>query len=161
MTVPEPLAPEPRATRRGSVIALMAAVVAAVSLLSWWMTRDEAEVVTTSEAVEYIDPDWRAPADVRIRVRVLNGTQTRGLARRVTNYIRDLGFDVVDYDSAREPTDISTVTFHSGQREWAEKLALALSIDSIAISDDTSRFVDVTVVVGRNWQPPTSQPLRP
>src|SRR5205814_750511 len=39
--------------------------------------------------------DARAPQDVRIRVEVLNATQTRGLARRATFYLRDRGFDVV------------------------------------------------------------------
>lgn len=161
MTMPEPVERETRPARRGYIILLMALVVSAVAAASWWMMRAEAAPMTTAEAVAELDPDARAPDGVRIRVRVLNTTSTRGLARRVTNFIRDLGYDVVDYDTGRDKRAVTTIVVHTGHLDWAQRLARGLQVDSIETSPDSSRHVDLTVLVGTDWKAPASQPFRP
>jgi LytR cell envelope-related transcriptional attenuator len=95
----------------------------------------------------------RAPADVRIRVRVLNATRTHGLARRATRYLRDRGFDVVESGTSRETRDSTIVIDHSHHAEWAELVAKAMG-GRVVSRPDSSRYLDVTVLVGASWRPP-------
>jgi LytR cell envelope-related transcriptional attenuator len=96
----------------------------------------------------------RAPAGVRIRVRVLNATRLKGLARRATRYLRDQGFDVVESGTSRETRDSSLVIDHSRHAEWARLVAKAMGA-RVVTQADTSRYLDVTVLVGASWRPPT------
>jgi LytR cell envelope-related transcriptional attenuator len=91
---------------------------------------------------------------VRIRVQVLNATAARGLARRATGYLRDRGFDVVDVATAPQPRDSTLVIDRSGHPEWAQLVARALGGAAVESHLDSSRYLDVTVLVGRDWTPP-------
>lgn len=101
-----------------------------------------------------------APPGVRIRVQVLNATPTRGLARRATGYLRDRGFDVVDVATAPQPRDSTLVIDRSGRPEWARLVARALGGVAVESGLDSSRYLDVTVLVGRDWTPP-AEPFYP
>jgi hypothetical protein len=101
-----------------------------------------------------------APRGVRIRVQVLNATPTRGLARRATGYLRDRGFDVVDVATAPQARDSTLVIDRSGHPQWAQLVARALGGVAVESRLDSSRYLDVTVLVGRDWTPP-SQPFYP
>ena len=98
-------------------------------------------------------PDQRAPAGVRIKVEVLNATTTRGLARRATSFLRDRGFDVVGSGTVRAARDSTLVLDRSGHPEWARLVAKALDAP-MESRPDSSRFLDVTVLLGGNWRPP-------
>jgi hypothetical protein len=164
VTIPEPLTPEQRPPKRGMIILIMAVVVAVVAAAAWWVSaRNSDAPVSTAEAVAQLDPDARAPEGVRVRVRVLNTTNTRGLARRVTNFVRDLGFDVVEYANAdsKDRRVVTTVLVHTGNMDWARRLARGLETDSIEVVPDSSRYVDLTVLIGSGWKTPASQPFRP
>ena len=102
----------------------------------------------------------RAPADTRIRVEVMNATKTRGLARRATAFLRDRGFDVVGTGTVSEARDSTLVLDRSGHPEWAELVARALGNARVESRPDSSRYLDVTVLLGRTWLPP-AQPLDP
>jgi hypothetical protein len=103
----------------------------------------------------------RAPVGSRIRVRVLNATGTRGLAKRVTFVLRDFGYDVVDFDSDRGPTRNQTVVLsHTGHTEWAQRLRRALGTGTIETRADSLRYVDFTVLIGSDWKAPP-QSFRP
>jgi len=104
----------------------------------------------------------RAPANVRIRVQVLNATTTRGLARRATDLLRDHGFDVVEVGttSARERGDSTFILDRSGHPDWARRVANAMGGARVISRPDSSRYLDVTVLVGAAWRPP-AQPFHP
>lgn len=102
----------------------------------------------------------RAPDSVRIRVEVLNATRIDGLARQATLYLRDRGFDVVEFGTAGEQRDSTLVLDRSGRPEWARLVARAMDGASMQSRPDSSRYVDVTVLVGRSWRPP-AQPFYP
>jgi hypothetical protein len=91
---------------------------------------------------------------VRIRVQVLNATATRGLARRATGYLRDRGFDVVDMATAPQSRDSTLVIDHARNPEWAQLVARAFGGATVERGPDSSRYLDVTVLVGRDWSPP-------
>jgi hypothetical protein len=94
------------------------------------------------------------PESTRIKVEVLNATETRGLARRAMFALRDAGFDVVYFGNSAERADSSVVRDRSGHPAWAALAAGALRGARIESAPDTSHFLDLTILVGRNWTPP-------
>jgi hypothetical protein len=102
----------------------------------------------------------RAPDGVRIRVQVLNTTRTRGLARRATRLLRDRGFDVVDVGTTGPAMDTTVVLDLSGHPAWAQAVAEVMTPARTRARRDSSRYLDVTVLVGRTWRPP-AEPLYP
>ena len=101
----------------------------------------------------YAPADARAPEGTRIKVEVLNGTRTKGLARRATLYLRDRGFDVVGSGTNIEPRATTVVYNRSSHPEWARLVARALNAPAVNLPD-SSRYLDVTVILGANWRPP-------
>lgn len=104
--------------------------------------------------------DAEAPPGVRIRVEVLNATRVRGLARRATMHLRDRGFDVVTVGTSRETRDTTVVLDRSGHADWAALVARALGGARVEQAPDSSRYLDVTVLVGATWRPP-AEPFYP
>lgn len=104
--------------------------------------------------------DAEAPAGVRIRVEVLNATRVRGLARRATMHLRDRGFDVVSVGTSRAPRDSTLVLDRSGHPDWAALVGRALGGARVEHAPDSSRYLDVTVLIGATWRPP-SEPFYP
>jgi hypothetical protein len=102
----------------------------------------------------------RAPDSVRIRVQVLNSTRIRGLARRATRLLRDRGFDVVEIGTTGPAIDTTLVLDRSRHSEWAAAVAAVMSPARAVSRPDSSRYLDVTVLIGRTWRPP-AEPLDP
>ena len=101
-----------------------------------------------------------APAGQRIRVQVLNTTKTRGLARRATRLLRDRGFDVVDIGTVSPTIDTTIVLDLSGHPAWADAAAKVMAPARTRARTDSSRYLDVTVLIGSSWRPP-AEPLHP
>jgi hypothetical protein len=102
----------------------------------------------------------RAPEGVRVRVQVLNTTKTRGLARRATRLLRDRGFDVVELGTVGPTIDTTIVLDLSGHPAWAEAAAKVMAPARTRVRSDSSRYLDVTVLIGSTWRPP-AEPLYP
>src|SRR6478672_6422395 len=98
--------------------------------------------------------DVRAPNGVRIRVQVLNTTKTRGLARRATRLLRDRGFDVVQISTVGPTIDTTMVLDLSGHPAWADAVAKVMAPARTKARTDSSRYLDVTVLIGSTWRPP-------
>ncbi|HVF39967.1 MAG TPA: LytR C-terminal domain-containing protein [Gemmatimonadaceae bacterium] len=98
-------------------------------------------------------PSVLVPPGVRIKVEVLNATNTRGLARRATLFLRDRGFDVVAVGTAREQLATTLVLDRSNHPEWARLVAQVFNA-KMEQRLDSSRYLDVTVLVGAEWRPP-------
>lgn len=101
-----------------------------------------------------------APDSVRVRVQVLNATNITGLARRATMVLRDHGFDVVETGNTKGPLDTTIVLDLSGHPAWAQQIAKVLAPARVQARKDTSRYLDIAVVLGTTWRPP-SQPFYP
>ena len=99
--------------------------------------------------------DARAPDGVRVKVQVLNATATRGLARQATRHLRDRGFDVVEIGTDTARRDSTLVLDRSGHQEWAALVARALGGARVEPRPDSSRYLDVTVLLGASWRPPS------
>ena len=137
--------------------AIIAGVLVAAAIAAAAITANRAR---SHHAALAIDAATRAPAGVRIRVQVLNGTTTRGLARRATELLRDHGFDVVDMGTSTTRQDTTLVLDLSGHPDWANRVARAISPSRITVRPDSSRYLDIAVVLGASWRPPP-EPLDP
>ena len=146
--------------RRAGRVAVAAAILLLAGAGGWalWRARDASPAAAVPGTAA--DDSARAPAGVRVRVEVLNASEVRGLARRATMRLRDLGYDVVGSGNAPAPRDSTLVLVRSGNLEWGERVARAMGGARVEARPDTSRYLDVSVLVGRDWRPPPG-PLRP
>jgi hypothetical protein len=134
--------------RIAALVAIVLVVAAAVTV----RRRNDAPPVSRGP-LAILAPAVRAPEGVRIRVQVVNTTRTRGLARRATRLLRDRGFDVVEVGTTREAHDSTLVLDRSGHPEWAGLVAEVVGGRAEA-RPDSSRYLDVTVLLGATWRPP-------
>ncbi len=96
----------------------------------------------------------RAPEGARIRVQVLNTTKTNGLARRATRLLRDRGCDVVEIGTVGPTIDTTVVLDLSGHPAWADAAAKVMAPARTRVRADSSRYLDITVLIGSTWSPP-------
>lgn len=144
-------------------IAAACFVVAAGALAAWWVgwrpprpdDRSGTVLMAAPREVERL-----VPQGTRVRVEVLNTSDVRGLARKATFYLRDAGFDVVRFAGEGPARESTLVLDRSGHLEWARWAGKALGGARVESIPDSSRYVDVTILLGRTWRPP-SQPLYP
>lgn len=88
----------------------------------------------------------------RIRVEVLNGAGITGLAREVTEELREAGFDVVYYGNAGSLSrDSTTILDRSGNAAAIATLSKAIDIERIEEAIDTTMYLEATLVLGSDW----------
>lgn len=100
------------------------------------------------------------PADIsfdeqqqRIRVEVLNGAGDAGAAARVTQALRDAGFDVKTYgNAARFDYERSIVLDRSGRAGAAAAVSTALHGTEVQEQLDPELYLDATVILGDDWR---------
>jgi hypothetical protein len=128
---------------------LLALVIAGAGFFAWQRYgKQDLPFVTTSPAITPL-----VPAGVRIKVEVLNATPVKGLARRATTFMRDRGFDVVAVGTSKEQRAATLVLDRSNHPQWAQLAAKAFNA-RVEARPDSSRYLDVTVLVGADWRPP-------
>ena len=148
-----------RAPRKGSSSRLQTAgifltllvVAALVGSAAWGLfgSKDEAAPVEPDEA-----PAAQRPTG-RVRVEVLNASGRSGLARQATEVLRDRGFDVVEFGNAQGfGPDSSLVLDRVGNVDLARQVADAIGIRHVRSQPNADLYLDVTVVLGRDWTPP-------
>jgi hypothetical protein len=146
---------EQRALKRTRRIVALTILVGVIALASWWTVRARAAARTPAGIASAIaGADVRAPQGVRIRVEVLNATRTRGLGRRATRWLRDGGFDVVFTGTSRDQRDSTIVLDRTGHPEWARAVANRMGGARVESRPDSSRHLDVTVLVGGTFRAP-------
>ena len=139
----------------GRWIVLLAALLIALGAIARLYLRTGPRLRAAKGAVGRV-----VPGGAHIRIEVLNATDTKGLARRAMLVMRDAGFDVVFFGNSNERADTTTILVRSGRADWASLASRALGAARIEQQPDSSRFLDLTVLVGRNWTPPL-EPLNP
>lgn len=127
--------------------ALLAGLAAAAL---WWGSREG----TPAGMPDALTFEARAPEGVRVRVEILNATATRGLALAATGLLRDRGFDVVSIGNAPARRDSTLVLDRTVHPHWARLVSEVLGGSAVESRPDSSRYVDITVLLGANWTPP-------
>ncbi len=93
------------------------------------------------------------PSSNRVVVEVLNGTETSGLARVGARVLRKAGFDVV-YLATAPVVDSTTVLLRRGDVDLAQRVRKALGTGKVKTVRDSTRHVDVTVILGPDFRGP-------
>jgi hypothetical protein len=129
---------------------LLALVLAGAGAFGWkrYGVPEDIPFVASSAS-----PEVMVPSGVRIKVEVLNATKVRGLARKATMFLRDRGVDVVAVGTAPEQLGSTLVLDRSSHPEWAKLAARAFNA-RVESRPDTSRYLDLTILVGADWRPP-------
>lgn len=86
-------------------------------------------------------------------VEVLNGTATAGLARVGARELRRAGFDVV-YLATASAVESTAVLVRRGDVESGERVRKALGAGKVKALRDSTRHVDVTVILGPDYRAP-------
>jgi hypothetical protein len=103
-----------------------------------------ATTATTSPAL--------SPPSERVRVEILNGGGLDGVARAATARLRGVGFDVVHFGNAPAfDRDSSVVIDRVGRRDLARAVADALGIPNVLSQPDSNLYLEVSVLLGRDW----------
>jgi hypothetical protein len=89
----------------------------------------------------------------RIVAEVLNGTDVNGLARVGARVLRQAGIDVV-YFGGTTKTDSTTIIVRRGDRARGEAVRKAMGVGRIREQRDTTRHVDVSVILGPDFRGP-------
>lgn len=91
----------------------------------------------------------------RIIVEVLNGTDHPGLARGVTRRLREAGLDVITFGNATadQRRDTTRILVRRGDSTAAEPVRRVLGLGETVVARDTLLRVDVTVILGSDYQP--------
>lgn len=127
------------------------ALVVGGFVTSTWLRHAERDVAT--EAPEAIAPAFSDAERARIRVEVRNGSGVAGAAGRTTEFLRDRGFDVVDFGNAdRFDHERTVVLDRVGDPHKAREVATALRGVPIRSDPDSSLFLDVTVMIGEDFE---------
>lgn len=86
-----------------------------------------------------------------MQIEVLNGTRIDGLARRMTQKLRERGLDVVFFGSASTTTADSTMVIaRRGDVAAAERVRDVLGVGTVIEDPSAQLLLDVTVVLGRD-----------
>lgn len=142
--------------RRAALLGLLLLVLAGAAYVTRARHSTSQPIFAALSAPQVV----RAPDGVRIRVQVLNTTRTRGLARRAARLLRDRGFDVVEMGTTGPAIDTTLVLNRSGHPGWAATVVTVMTPARALARPDSSRYLDVTVLIGRTWRPP-AEPLDP
>lgn len=87
-----------------------------------------------------------------VRVEVLNGCGAAGLAKKITDYLRLKGFDVVNVGNAENFDFPETIVVDRvGDIAGAWQIARAIGIDNVIQQKDEDLLLDVTLILGRDF----------
>lgn len=138
-------------------VVMVSAIVAlgTVGTGLWWVRAQAAE--PNGRAVRDAGRDTMliVPNGVRVKVEVVNASGERGIARRTMHYLRDRGLDVVSVGNTKERLDSSVVYVRSGNAEWGVRIARAIGGARVEMRPDSSRYLDLTIVLGSRFRPPS------
>lgn len=118
------------------------------SAVSQWRPLPEAERTDLIGRNPVLRPEGR------VRVEVLNAGGNANMARRATDLLRDAGFDVVYFGNAEAfGADSTLVVDRVGDLDAARAVADALGTRHVRAEPDSNLYLDVTVLLGKEWSP--------
>ncbi len=102
--------------------------------------------------VDAVAPVGSAGGSYQVEVR--NGSGASGVARRVTEYLRESGYDVVEVGNYSDfEQTLSRVIDRGGNLESAERLARVLGLEPERVTQDIrpEALLDASVVIGKDY----------
>lgn len=88
-----------------------------------------------------------------VRVAVINASGVNGLARRVTFWLRGMGYDVLYYGSDTSTLEKTVIIDHVNRnKKYGKMLGGTVGCGNIIYEPDPDSLFDVTVVIGRDYK---------
>lgn len=89
-----------------------------------------------------------------LRVEVLNGTKENGIAGKFAGYLRNEKLDVIIVSNARYDTISETVIIDRMKPNavYGKYIARRIDCSNVMSQVDSSLYVDVTIIVGNDFQ---------
>jgi hypothetical protein len=91
-----------------------------------------------------------------IQVRVLNGTQTDGLAKKLSDFLRSKNFDVVVQGNySTRDVKKTFIIDHLGDKKVLRRTIRLLKLDPDQVKMDIKKefeLTDITIVIGEDYQ---------
>lgn len=109
--------------------------------------RSRGEVAESTFAWPLPDPERAIVTEVR------NGAGVSGLARSVTRRLRAGGVDVVTFGSHDVAAETTLVLVRRGSEDAARRVRDLLGQGTVRVARDTTRRVDVSVILGTDFRP--------
>jgi hypothetical protein len=123
-------------------------------------TTDDGELYQVDQAelrdmVKAVFPGTRPGAATRPRLQVLNGTGSVGLAQKASDKLGPAGVEIkLTGNAGRLDYEESQIVFYRrGDEAVAQRVQKALGVGRLVFSRTPIDVVDVTVIVGRDFQP--------
>jgi hypothetical protein len=135
------------------VLVLLGAGVLLGSFLLEWRGR-ELGVPAASNDFEGL-PSSISPEALtgRISVEVLNGAGEPGAAARITEALRDAGYDVKTFGNASSFEYERTIVIdRSNRSNAARSVADALGVEEVRSEPQPALYLDATIILGRDWR---------
>src|SRR5262249_29213740 len=88
------------------------------------------------------------------QVEVLNASGRQGLARVGTRVLRRGGIDVLFFGNADTTADSTKLLVRRGSVESGNEVKKVLGTGKVIPAPDSTRRVDVTVILGVDWKAP-------
>ena len=132
-----------------AVLALLLIVVSV--MLSSFVMR---VIVSPPVESKLIEKTQKEIVEKTIQINVLNGCGVQGIAKKVKEYLRMRGFDVVETANYPEDVEKSFVIDRMRDSLSSQKVAYALGIDRSKVKTkvDSSLFIRCTVVIGSDYK---------
>jgi uncharacterized protein YebE (UPF0316 family) len=87
-----------------------------------------------------------------IKIEVLNGCGVQDLARITSEFLRNKGFDVINYaNTAEEQKRTAVIDRLSPEKEWAKIVASILEVDLTSAVIDSNLCIHVLVLLGKDY----------
>ena len=135
-------------------MALVAGLAVAIVFVVVFAPAEDEPRLTGGDAVANVGSDEAEGAN-RPKVEVLNGSGRQGAAREVADLLRGGLFDIVQVGNADHFEHERThVLDRSGRMQVATLVAEAMDVDSVAAQVNPDLYLDVTVVIGKDWEGP-------
>ena len=113
------------------------------------------DVVKNSHLVNF--PAFRADKksflEDRITVEVWNATKKQGFAQKLTRYLRKRNVDVKDTGNFGTYKKYTQIISRTGDLKLAQEVADVIGYRNIRTELDSSRMVDVSIVIGNDFKP--------
>lgn len=106
---------------------------------------------TTTEALTTPTTPPPVVEPANITVIVLNSTDTKGMAGRLTNQLADLGYQMLEPDNFTPALEFSRVWYVEGLEREAAQLAAAIPDAIVEPFPDGESQSDITVVLGASF----------
>jgi hypothetical protein len=94
------------------------------------------------------------PLPHRVRVEVRNASNLSGAARTGRLLLQHAGLDVVQSGNADSAITANRILVRMGDTTGVGRIVEALGGADVVTEPDSSRLVDLTVILGRNFAPP-------